>query len=132
MCSSPAEELRLLEYIQRLSLQRRTVLVPDGAGSNGRSLVTAASTGGNRAQGEHACGLQPGTRGDLVEIASDHTEFSGRTPDQILDTWIFSGPDNPVRNVVVGGKHVVHDGVHPLMESASTSYRKMVETLDLT
>jgi len=132
VCTSPAEELRLLEYSQRLSLQRRTVLVPDGAGSNGRSLVTAAITGGNRARGEPVCGLQPGTRGDLVEIASDHTEFSGRTPDQILDTWIFSGPDNPVRNVVVGGKHVVQDGVHPLMESTSTSYRKMVETLDLT
>jgi len=131
VCTSPAEELRLLEYSQRLSLQRRTVLVPDGAGSNGRALATAAITGGNRAQGEHVCGLQPGARGDLVEIASDHTEFSGRTPDQILDTWIFSGPDNPVQNVVVGGKHVVHDGVHPLMERASASYRQMVETFNL-
>jgi len=131
VCTSPAEELRLLEYSQRLSLQRRTVLVPDGAGSNGRALTTAAIIGGGRAQGEHICGLQPGARGDLVEIGSDHTEFCGRTPDQILDTWIFSGPDNPIQNVVVGGKHVVCDGVHPLMKDASTSYRKMVETLDL-
>jgi len=132
VCTSPAEELRLLEYGQRLSLQRRTVLVPDGVGSNGRALITAAITGGNRARGERVSGLQPGARGDLIEIGSDHPEFSGRTPDQVLDTWIFSGPDNPVQNVVVGGKHVVHDGVHPLMKDASESYREMIDTLDLT
>jgi len=132
VCTSPAEELRLLEYSQRFSLQRRTVLVPDEAGSNGRALTTAAIIGGNRARGEPLAGLQPGARGDLVEIGSDHVEFAGRSPDQILDTWIFSGPDNPVQNVVVGGKHVVHDGVHPLMEDASGSYRQMVDALDLT
>ncbi len=132
VCTSPAQELRLLEYGQRLSLRRRTVLVPEGVGSNGLALATAAITGGNRARGERVSGLQPGARGDLIEIDSDHPEFSGRAPDQILDTWIFSGPDNPVQNVVVGGRHVVHDGVHPLMEDASRSYRKMANALDLT
>ena len=132
VCTSPAEELRLLEYSQRFSLQRRTVLVPDEAGSNGRALTTAAIIGGNRARGEPLAGLQPGARGDLVEIGSDHVEFAGRSPDQILDTWIFSGPDNPVQNVVAGGRHVVHDGIHPAMESASRAYREMVNALDLS
>jgi len=132
VCTSPAEELRLLEYSQRFSLRRRTVLVPDDAGSNGRALTTAATIGGNRARGERLAGLQPGARGDLVEIGSDHVEFAGRSPDQILDTWIFSGPDNPVQNVVAGGRHVVHDGVHPSMESASRAYRDMVNALDLS
>ena len=132
VCTSPAEELRLLEYSQRFRLQRRTVLVPDEAGSNGRALTTAAIIGGNRARGESLAGLQPGARGDLVEIGSDHVEFAGRSPDQILDTWIFSGPDNPVQNVVAGGRHVVHDGIHPAMESASRAYREMVNALDLS
>ena len=132
VCTAPAEELRLLEYSQRFSLQRRTVLVPDEAGSNGRALTTAAIIGGNRARGEPLAGLQPGARGDLVEIGSDHVEFAGRSPDQILDTWIFSGPDNPVQNVVAGGRHVVHDGIHPAMESASCAYREMVNALDLS
>ncbi|GIT53291.1 MAG: hypothetical protein Ct9H300mP16_04510 [Pseudomonadota bacterium] len=49
VCTAPSEELKLLEYAQRLSLQRRTVLVKDDEGSVGRSLVELVLAGGNRA-----------------------------------------------------------------------------------
>ena len=130
--TSPAHELQLLEYGQRLSRQKRAVLVTDVTKSNGRSLLDAAVIGGNRAQGEFVCGIQPGSRGDLVELNSDHVEFSNRTLDQILDTWIFSGPFNPVKTVIVGAKQVVQNGLHPNREAATTAYRKMIQSLALT
>ena len=130
ICTSPAEELRLLEYVQRLSLQRRTVMIPDDAGSNGRALITTAISGGARALGEKSSGLVSGARGDLIEIDHEHSEFASRTPDQILDSWIFSGPNNAVRNVIVGGRHVVRDGVHPLRESASGPFRQVIAMLN--
>ncbi len=130
--TSPAHELQLLEYGQRLSRQKRAVLVTDATKSNGRSLIDAAVIGGNRAQGEFVCGIQPGSRGDLVELDSDHVEFSNRTLDQVLDTWIFSGPFNPVKTVIVGAKQVVQNGLHPNREAATTAYRKMIQSLALT
>ena len=130
ICTSPAEELRLLEYVQRLSLQRRTVMIPDDAGSNGRALITTAISGGAQALGEKSSGLVSGARGDLIEIDHKHSEFASRTPDQILDSWIFSGPNNAVRNVIVGGRHVVYDGIHPLRESASGRFRQVIAMLN--
>ncbi len=130
ICTSPAEELRLLEYGQRLSLQRRTVLTKDDAGSNGRSLFTMAVSGGAQALGERCSGLVPGARGDLIEIDHELSELASRTPDQILDSWIFSAKENPIRNVIVGGRHVVRDGLHPLCDSASGPFRQVVAMLN--
>lgn len=129
---SPAHELCLLEYSQRLRLQRRTVLAPRSGGSNGRHLLTASISGGRRATGEHLGGVEPHARGDLIEIAADGIEYDGLTEDQTLDTWIFSGTANPVRNVIVGGVQVVKDFDHTGYLPATEALRGVLRTLPRT
>ena len=133
VCTAPSEELKLLEYAQRLSLQRRTVLVKDDEGSVGRSLVELALAGGNRALGEGTWGLVPGARADLLELDNSHADLAALSSDQVLDSWIFAGSrTGDVSNVIVGGQHVVVDGVHALLESAALPFQQVVATLNDT
>ena len=129
---SPIQELRLLEYAQRLRLRKRTVLTPSDGGSNGRHLLEASVTGGRRAQGERLDGIAPGARGDLIEIASDRIEYETLTKDQTLDTWIFSSAANAVRNVIVGGVQVVKDFDHAGYMPAAQALRGALSTLPRT
>lgn len=99
-----AEELRTLEYGQRLILRQRTILAqPDQ--SNGRTLFAAALTGGHRALAGGTL-LVPGAPADLVELAPAVANDADRS----LDRWIFaSGRVDRVwrrgRPVVSGGRH---------------------------
>ncbi len=132
ICTAPSEELKLLEYIQRLTLQRRTVLVKDDEGSVGRSLVEFALAGGSRAMGEASCGLVAGARADFLELDDSQADLAALSPDQVLDSWIFAGQETAVHNVIVGGRHVVVDGVHSLLEAAARPFRQVVATLNET
>jgi len=129
---SPIQELRLLDYTQRLRLRKRTVLAPSDGGSNGRHLLEASVTGGRRAEGERLDGIAPGARGDLIEIASDRIEYETLTKDQTLDTWIFSSAANAVRNVIVGGVQVVKDFDHAGYMPAAQALRGALSTLPRT
>ena len=123
----------MLEYAQRLSLQRRTVLVKDDEGSVGRSLVELVLAGGNRALGEGTWGLVPGARADLLELDNSQADLAALSSDQVLDSWIFAGSrTGDVSNVIVGGQHVVVDGVHGLLESAALPFQQVVATLNDT
>lgn len=98
-----AEELRLLEYGQRLSLRGRNLMA--GAGrSTGRSLFDAALAGGAQALGAPAAGLVAGAPADIVALRG---EGEG---DAILDHWIFARGD--VDAVWRGGRQVVREGRH--------------------
>lgn len=103
-----AEELRLLEYGQRLFHRERNVLA-EPHGSTGQRLFTASLAGGAQALGAPAPKLKPGAPADCVAL-EDMTglELEG---DALLDRWIF-GRDGRVRDVWAAGTHVVRDGRH--------------------
>jgi len=114
-------ELRLLEYSQRLRSEKRNVLA--GAdGHSGRHLWQAAATGGAAAAARPVGALAPGRRADFVVI-EPCAEVVGMDPDFWLDAAIFAQLDRPARHVVVGGSHVVRDGVHVRGENIAKSYR---------
>lgn len=126
---SPVEELRWLEYGQRLSRRARNVAAGDGGRSTGRVLFEAAVAGGSRALGRRAGALEVGRRADLVVLESDHPLLAGRSRDTLLDSWIFSGNVPLVRDVMVGGRWVVREGRHPAREEIAARYLEMVEGL---
>jgi cytosine/adenosine deaminase-related metal-dependent hydrolase len=108
---SPPEELRLLEYGQRLTREARNVIAPQGA-SSGRGLFERARRGGAQALGRSTDGLAPGAPADIVLLDPDHPSLVGRTGDGWLDGWIFASDRGVVRDVWAGGRHVVIDGRH--------------------
>ena len=110
VCVNPTEELRWLEYVQRLTTQYRNVLA--AGDSTGRNLFDRALAGGAQAVGCKVGQLAEGYRADLVVLDSSHPRLLGRGEDQLLDSWIFGCNDNPVRDVFIGGRQVVADGQH--------------------
>jgi formimidoylglutamate deiminase len=104
-----AEDIRLLEYGQRLRAQKRNVLAATG-GSTGRHLFDASLAGGNQALKQPSGRIEAGQRADFVILDQDHPTLVGRNGDQRLDSWLFCGDSRLVREVYVGGRCVVAEG----------------------
>jgi formiminoglutamate deiminase len=106
-----AEELRLLEYGQRLQGQARCVLGRPERPSVGASLFIGAVQGGARALGVEA-GIAPGRSADLISLDASDPCLIGRKGDALLDSWIFAsraGIDCVWRRglkLVEAGRHV--------------------------
>ena len=126
---SPVEELRWLEYGQRLVTRRRNVAAPAFGASTGAALFTRALAGGAQACARPIGAIEPGKRADLVVLDTDHPLLAGRTRDQLIDSWIFAGNAPVVRDVMVGGQWVVRDGRHRDAERIAGDYRRVVERL---
>jgi formimidoylglutamate deiminase len=125
----PAEELRLLEYAQRLTRRERNVLATPDRASVGGTLWDAAVRGGAQALGRAAGMLAPGARADLVVLDGGHVDLAGRDGDAVLDALVFGGARGLVRDVMVGGRWVVREGRHPAREGVAARYRERVERL---
>jgi formimidoylglutamate deiminase len=102
-----AEELRILEYGQRLQSRARNVLAREG-GSTGRRLFDATLSGGAQALDAPRPELVSGAPADLVALRDPLELDQG---DALLDRWIF-GRDIDVSDVWAAGAHVVQAGRH--------------------
>jgi formiminoglutamate deiminase len=125
---SPIEELRTLEYAQRLRERKRNRSGPPGA-SSGRYLFDAACRGGRQALGTTTGTIAAGHTADLVILDSGHPALIGRTGDAILDSWIFAGGDGIVRDVFAGGKRVVAGGRHVRRDRLRRRFAVTIERL---
>ena len=127
---SPIEELRWLEYGQRLTHRRRNLLHGGGAGDSvGLYLYQAALAGGARALGRPIGRLEPGCRADLVVIDPGLPALAAAGPEALLDAMVFSGNVNPVRDVMVGGRWVVREGRHEAEERVLEDFRAALDRL---
>ncbi len=126
VATSVAEELRLLEYGQRLRDRRRNRLAAGPGASVGRTLFDAALTGGCRAAGLPVRGIRLGAPADLVVLDGDNPFIAAATGDQILDRWIFASGSNAVRDVMAGGQWVVRDGRHRNEEEVDHAFREVL------
>jgi formiminoglutamate deiminase len=124
---SAADELRTLEYAQRLSRRARNVLASPGQVSTGRSLFDGALSGGARATGIGKAGLAVGAALDLVVLDADHPSLIGRKGDALLDGWIFAGRDGVIDAVWRAGRKVVDGGRHVGAVSIAARYRRTLE-----
>lgn len=127
---SPIEELRWLEYGQRL-VQRRRNLLAEGESrpSVGARLYDLALAGGARAMGRWVGRLTEGYRADLLVLDPDAPTLLGREGDLLIDSLIFSGNQNPVRDVMVGGRWVVEEGRHIEESAIFEQYKAAVSAL---
>lgn len=125
----PVEELRWFEYGQRLRSHRRNLLTDEDCTSTGRYLLDGALAGGEMACGRRIGRIATGYRADLVALEASHPRLYGRRRDAILDSWIFSGNDNLVRDVWVGGDLVIAQGHHADEERIADDYRRTIDRL---
>jgi formimidoylglutamate deiminase len=123
----PVEELRWLEYGMRLQKRRRNLLASEAIANTGRRLLDGALDGGARACGRRIGRIAPGYRADLLVLADDHPRLYGRSRNDLIDSWIFSGNENFVRDVYIGGNKLIDNGHHAEEQRIARNYR---ETLD--
>lgn len=113
-----AQELRSLEYSQRLAERARNVLATEACRSTGRSLFDRAGAGGAQALGLAGFGLAVDARADFVTLDADHPTLVGRTEDALLDAFVFADSRGMIdgvwcrgRQCVDGGRHVARDAI---------------------
>ena len=123
------EELRQLEYSQRLALKARNVVSSHAFTSTGRALFDAALRGGSQALGVAAVGLIEGAFADIVSLDAESVVLAGRSGDAILDSWIFGAARPLVDCVWARGDKVVKDGRHIGRDMIASRFRRTIEGL---
>lgn len=123
----PAEELRTLEYGQRLAQRGRNLLARAPGRSTGGDLYRGALAGGAQALGVEA-GLSVGASADIVGLDLSQPSLAGRGGDALLDSWIFGGR-GMVGSVWRRGREVVSNGRHHARAAIAARYRDTLTRL---
>jgi formimidoylglutamate deiminase len=125
---SPIEELRWLEYQARLARRQRAVLT-DGKLSGGALLWQKACTAGARVSGRPIGELAAGKRADVVVLDINSPLFAARSDSSIIDTFVFSGTSESVRDVMVGGRWLVQDRRHFAETAVAAGYKRALQKM---
>ncbi|GAB3389232.1 formimidoylglutamate deiminase [Lysobacter fragariae] len=126
---SPIEELRWLEYGQRLITRHRNIAVGADSTSVGETLLRGAMASAPRSSGHAIGNLAEGECADCVTLDMQAPQFAGAHVDDAVDRWIFSGNRNLVDAVHVGGQQVVANGLHRDRDAIAARYRKVMHEL---
>ena len=117
-----SEELRLLEYGQRLSRRARNVLAADEVRSTGQTIFDANLAGGAQALG-FTPGIVVGQPADMVSLDTAHPSLASRDGQAIVDSFVFAAGKSAVDTVWRRGKPVVQGGRHIARETVAQRYR---------
>jgi formimidoylglutamate deiminase len=124
---SLTEELRLLEYSQRLNGKARAVLADHR--STGRLLWDGAAKGGAQAAGRQSGAIAVGEWADLLALDTNDLRLEALQDDQLLDALVFAGRDGLVTDLWSAGRHIVREGRHIARDPIATRFRATMRRL---
>jgi formimidoylglutamate deiminase len=125
---SLSEELRSLDYSQRLRDHSRAALATADR-STGRRLLEDAAKGGAQAMARGAGRIAVGEWADFVGLAPAHTDLIGKNGDHILDTLMVTGDKSMIRDLWCAGRHMVRSGRHIHRAAITRAYRATLNRL---
>ncbi|SEL49473.1 formimidoylglutamate deiminase [Colwellia chukchiensis] len=126
---NPIEELRWLEYAQRLVKQQRALLTSNEQKSVGLNLWQQAAIGGAQSTNSNTGTLALGKQADLLVLDDSQLRLYAHSDDHLLDSMIFASRENPVLDVMVNGNWVIRDGEHSLTKSSAASFAELLAKL---
>lgn len=126
---SPVEELRWLEYGQRLVARRRNIAVSADTPSVGETLLAGTMASAGASTGHDIGTLEAGRYADAVLLDPDAPVLAGATDEDRVDRWLFSGNRPLVDEVYVGGQRVVESGRHRDRAAIAARYRDALAAL---
>lgn len=116
---NPAEDLMVLEYSQRLSLQQRNVAANNHQHNVAQALWQGAVAGGAQASSRPVAGLVVGQRADFIVLDATHPALGGLSPDNMLASHVFaSSRQSAIAQVWSGGLLLAQQGRHALHDEA--------------
>jgi formimidoylglutamate deiminase len=119
----PAEELKALEYSQRLLHRRRNVSASASVPHTAARLWGEAARNGAQVLGLDAGEIAVGKRADLVIVDTNHVSLAGRDGAQALASYVFVTGRRALRDVMVAGAWQVKDRHHAQEDAAASAYR---------
>jgi formimidoylglutamate deiminase len=125
----PAEELRWLEYQQRLQKRRRAVLAAADEAHVGTRLWRDAARTGAQALGQPVGSIEVGCRADWLVLDPAHSAMAGAAADAALDRLLFAGGGAAIRDVMVAGRWAVKDRVHAADEQLRGNFARTMNDL---
>jgi formimidoylglutamate deiminase len=129
---SPAEELRWLEYQQRLRKRRRGVLATEAEPHVGTRLWRDAAQHGAHAIGQPAGMIEVGRRADWLVLDAAHPSMVGAAADTALDHLVFAGGDAAIRDVMVAGRWVIKERRHAAEDELRPRFAGLMRRLAST
>jgi formimidoylglutamate deiminase len=125
----PAEELRWMEYEQRLRKKRRGVLADRTQTHVGTRLWRDAARYGAQAIGQPVGEIAVGHRADWLVLDDAHPSMAGAAETSVLDHLLFAGGSAAIRDVMVAGRWVIEQGHHAAESALRGRFRQLMEQL---
>jgi formimidoylglutamate deiminase len=126
---NPIEELRWLEYAQRLSKQQRAMLATSEQKSVGLNLWQKAAAGGAQSTNNNTGVLAIGKQADLLVLDDSQLRLFAHDDINLLDSVIFASQRNPVLDVMVNGHWVIRGSEHILEQASADDFAKLLVRL---
>jgi len=126
---NPIEELRWLEYAQRLIKQQRAILATPEQASVGQNLWQQAALGGAQSTNSNTGCLTVGKQADLLVLDKQKTQLFANAEQHLLDSVIFASQQNPVADVMVNGVWVVRDQQHEAQKNSAEQFAQLLGVL---
>lgn len=126
---SAIEELRLLEYAQRLSKQQRAILATDDVASVGQNLWQHSARAGALTTNSNTGELAIGKQADLLVLDSKQTRLFANSNKCLLDSVIFASQQNPIKDVMVNGDWVIVGGQHHQQDNIAEQFAEILRVL---
>lgn len=124
------DELRTLEYGQRLQRKSRAVLGTPTE-SVGRNLYQLCCQGGSQAMGLNSGEIAVGARADFTLVDPNHPAIALAQEDRLLDRAVFANTGNPIAGVSLGGKVTLtnSDYFQEAFRSSAQEFNQICRTL---
>jgi len=123
---NPIEELRWLEYAQRLIKQQRAILATPKQASVGQNLWQQAALGGAQSTNSNTGSLAIGKQADLLVLDKQKTQLFANSEKNLLDSVIFASQQNPVADVMVNGAWVIRNQQHQGQQNSAAEFAKLL------
>ena len=123
------EELRTLEYSQRLKYKSRIVLKKNLNFTIGRNLIESILEGGRLASGRKTGKIKKGYWADILELDFSSFNYSYLNNDEKLDYLIFSEKSRIINSVFSAGRLLVKNGQHINKNKIIKNYKSVLQDL---
>ncbi len=129
---NPIEELRWLEYAQRLVRQQRAILASNVQPSVGFNLWQKATQGGAQSTNSNVGELAVGKQADLLVLDPQQIALFAHSDQHLLDSFIFASQQNQIKDVMINGVWVVKNKSHELEQSSSSEFSNLLNRLTIS
>ena len=126
---NPMEEIRILDYGQRLITHRRNTFANSESGDSGFNAFQTALLSGRKAMGNHNTNFfKKGEKFNAVVASLDHPLMHTSKTDNLCNTIIYSSDLSMIKGTIVNGEFVVSNGNH-INNEISSNFRTTLEKM---